>query len=337
MKRDRFNIQYLIKTRRHGEKVKDQEIALDIPPCLRASVRSLVIDRFGFQIALICCFIFIAGCGTKQPNPAPPHPSSATSPRIIALYGAHAENIAAMGGGSVLIAANDPALLPASLQSLPQIDLKQDPERFLALKPDLILIRPMLEAAHGPVLDRLKQAGIRIESLQAESLAELPEYWNSLGRFSGHTQDAARLVAAWQHTISLVKPISATRPGTYIIAMHARRKTFAPDSIPAGLLNLAGGKNLAADAKQSSGNIAEFGAERLAVLAPEITCLVVSVGRMNAVTRAEIENDPILKTSPAVKSGRILMIDETLLARPTPRLAEGLKILRSFLHPEEIP
>jgi iron complex transport system substrate-binding protein len=122
-----------------------------------------------------------------------------------------------------------------------------------------------------------------------------------------------------------------------MVAMHARRKTFAPDSIPAGLLTLAGGTNLAADAKQSSGNIAEYGAERLAVLAPQITCLVVSVGRMNAVTRAEIDSDPILKTSPAVKSGRVLLIDEALLARPTPRLAEGLKVLRSFLHPEEQP
>lgn len=337
MKRARFNNHSLTKTRMHGEKVKSQIHALDVPPCLSVSVKSLVIERFWFQLALVCCFIFIAGCGTKQPNPPSSHPFSATSPRIIALYGAHAENIAAMGGASSLIAANDPALLPAPLQSLPQIDLKQDPEHFLALKPDLILIRPMLEAVHGPVLDRLKQAGIRIESLQAESLTELPEYWNSLGRFSGHAQEAARLVAAWQHTLSLVKPISATKPGTYLVAMHARRKTFAPDSIPAGLLNLAGGRNLAADAKQSSGNIAEYGAERLAVLAPEITCLVVSVGRMNAVTRAEIESDSILKTSPAVKSGRILMIDETLLARPTPRLAEGLKVLRSFLHPEEIP
>jgi iron complex transport system substrate-binding protein len=291
------------------------------------------------SIAIFFLSFFLLGCGTKPSHPPTPKAPGIAPPvpRIIALYGAHAENLAAMGATTTLIAANDPALLPTLLQSLPQIDLKQDPERFLALKPDIILIRPMLEAAHGPVLDRLKQAGIRIESLQAESLAELPEYWNTLGHLCNRPLDSALMVATWQKTLAAQKPVSASKPGTYMVAMHARRKTFAPDSIPAGLLTLAGGTNLAADAKQSSGNIAEYGAERLAVLAPEISCLVVSVGRMNAVTRADIDSDPILKASPAVKTGRVVMIDEALLARPTPRLAEGLKVLRSFLHPEEQP
>ena len=54
MKQTRFNSHSLTETRRHGEKVKDQNTVLDVPPCLRASVRSLVVGRSLVPARLDC-------------------------------------------------------------------------------------------------------------------------------------------------------------------------------------------------------------------------------------------------------------------------------------------
>ena len=42
------------------------------------------------------------------------------------------------------------------------------------------------------------------------------------------------------------------------------------------------------------------------------------------------------KTIPAVKNGRLHLIDSDLLDRPSPRIMEGLEELAKVLHPEKI-
>ena len=53
---------------------------------------------------------------------------------------------------------------------------------------------------------------------------------------------------------------------------------------------------------------------------------------MGATANAQVAT--ALKNSPAVKNGRVYVIDGDLLTRPGPRLVDGLEQIARALHPE---
>jgi iron complex transport system substrate-binding protein len=55
---------------------------------------------------------------------------------------------------------------------------------------------------------------------------------------------------------------------------------------------------------------------------------------MNQVTREMIEGEPGFQAIKAVREGKISLIDEELVARPTMRLLEGIRQVRKMLYPE---
>ena len=55
----------------------------------------------------------------------------------------------------------------------------------------------------------------------------------------------------------------------------------------------------------------------------------------HAVSVEEIRAEPGFETIRAVQEGRVYLVDEKLVSRPTPALLEGMKTLRRLLYPEE--
>jgi iron complex transport system substrate-binding protein len=91
------------------------------------------------------------------------------------------------------------------------------------------------------------------------------------------------------------------------------------------LIRAAGGSNIAGDSPQP---FPTYSLERLVERAPE----VIIVGSHADVTPPlqPIEN---LKTVPAVRDKRIVLVDGDLLFRPGPRLPDGVEALGKALHP----
>ncbi len=63
----------------------------------------------------------------------------------------------------------------------PRFSYREDPEKFLAVHPDLVLVRPMIERSYPQFINKLKQAGITVISLQPNSIDEMFGYWQDLG------------------------------------------------------------------------------------------------------------------------------------------------------------
>ena len=59
-----------------------------------------------------------------------------------------------------------------------------DPERFLATRPDLVLIRPMIARGYPRLVQRMEQSGIRVVSLQPTTVDQLAGYWRFLGQLA---------------------------------------------------------------------------------------------------------------------------------------------------------
>lgn len=112
--------------------------------------------------------------------------------RIISLYSAHTENLVSLGASAQIIGISTSADYPLEILSKPRFSYREDPEKFIAARPDLVLVRPMIARSYPQLLGKLRQAGIRVISLQPTSVAEIFDYWRQLGALSGRKKKCRR-------------------------------------------------------------------------------------------------------------------------------------------------
>lgn len=255
--------------------------------------------------------------------------------RIISLYPAHTRNLIDMGAGKQIVAiGRSDHQLPDS----PTVSFRDDPERLLALSPDLVLIRPMISRAYPQLVHRLEQSGVRVVSLQPSAMDELFRYWQSLGQLSGHEKEVQKMIARFGQGLLDIKQQVETIPlkkrqRVYFESIHKKMKTFAPGSMAIFVLESAGGINVAVDAAQvRKTNIAAYGKEHILARANDIDVFLAQTGRMNPVTVEMIKDEPGFQVIKAVRENRIYLVDEKLVSRPTMGLLEGIKVVHNILY-----
>ena len=269
-----------------------------------------------------------------QPGPA----QTKAYDRIISLYGAHTENLFSLGAGAQVIGVSPHESFPPEALAKAVFSYHDDPEKFLAARPDLVLIRPMIARGYGSLIRRLQQNGIRVVSLQPDSAATMFAYWQTLGDLTGRQAQARDMVRVFKQAAADIRARTADidpRKKVYFEAIHRRMKTFAPQAMAIYVLETAGGVNVAADARGVRGtNIAAYGKERILSHADQIDAYIAQHGVMNPITRAQIEGEPGYQAIAAVREGQILIVDEMIVSRPTMRLLEGMQVIGAFLYPQ---
>jgi len=284
---------------------------------------------------LISVFLWAQTAGAAQITDASGRVISFEKPftRIISLYSAHTENLLAMGVDEALIGASK----TDEGTNLPRFSYHDGTERFLAARPDLVLIRPMIERGYGRLVASLEARGITVVSLQPATVDEMMDYWVTLGQLSGRETEAQAMVSTFENETHRIKGLTDTigeRKKVFFEAMHGKLRTFSKESMAAWALGLAGGVNIAEDAVPSKGsNIAIYGKERLLAKGPTIDVYLVQQGRMNRVSIEEIKKEPGFSLIRAVREGEIHFVDEALVSRPTPALLEGVRSIGRILYP----
>ena len=311
---------------------------------------SKIVTRYGCScifFSLLCLF-FLPALGMANAEKTVTDNSGqtikVTTPftRIISLYSAHTENLCSLGAKDLLVGISRSDDYPASINGKPRFSYREDPEKFIALQPDLVLVRPMIERSYPQFINKLKQAGITVVSLQPNSVEEMFSYWEKLGILTGHEAQAREMITIFQSRLKLVrdslKSVKADqRPLVYFESIHKKMKTFAPESIGAFVLDQAGAINIAVDAKQvRNTNIAFYGKEQLLSRGPEIDFFLAQHGRMNPVEIATIINEPGFGAIKAVRNGQVYLIDEALVSRPTLRILDGIEELNALFYPEKV-
>ncbi len=260
--------------------------------------------------------------------------------RIISLYSAHTENLCSLGGKALLVGIGSGDDYPPTIHHKPSLSYRDDPEKFIALRPDLVLIRPMIERSYPEFIKKLRNAGISVFSLQPNTIEEIFSYWRTLGTLAGREQEAEAMISAFTARLAKIAKRLETikpedRPKVYFESIHSKSKTFALDSIAAYVLEQAGGNNLATDAEQvRETNIATYGKERLLSRGEEIDIFVAQQGKMNPVDDKIIREEPGYQAIRAVREGKIILIAEALVSRPTLRILDGIEQLNLALYPQ---
>jgi iron complex transport system substrate-binding protein len=262
---------------------------------------------------------------------------SAPFQRIISLYGAHTENLFAMGAGSQLIGVTSHEDWPAEARQKPVHSYHDDPEKFLAARPDLVLVRPMIDRGYGRLLTRLEANGIAVVSLQPSNIDQMFVYWTILGRLAGRPSQARQMIERFQRTVGRMRQRTASIPDkkrVYFEAIHDRMRTFTPTAMAIFALETAGGVNVAHDAVPRRGtNIADYGKERILARGDEIDVYLAQTGPMNRPTLGMLKAEPGYHLIRAVRQDRIYFIDEKLVSRPTLRMLNGMCRMIQILYP----
>lgn len=257
--------------------------------------------------------------------------------RIISLYPAHTANLVHLGLEKNIVAVGSGDTL---LGQRPALRFQDDPERLLALKPDLVLIRPMISRSYPNLVSILEKNGVHVVSLQPVSQEELFDYWLALGKLGGAEEKAREMVATFQTRLTELRadldnlPMEK-RKRVYFESIHRQMKTFSPGSMAIFALETAGGINVAADAAQvRNTNIAAYGKERILSKAQEIDIFLAQNGRMNPVSVADIMREPGFEVIKAVQKNQVFLVDEAMVSRPTMDLLKGIVFIRSLLYPD---
>ena len=258
--------------------------------------------------------------------------------RIISLYGAHTENLFSLGLDKEIIGVSRNEVYPEKARTKPVFSYHEDPEKFLAAQPDLVLIRPMIDRGYPKLIRRLEASGITVLSFQPSTVEEMFEYWKTLGILTGRQERAGEMIEYFKREVRKFQRLTAgisIKKRVYFEAIHSKMKTFSPHAMPMFALETAGGLNVANDAVPVRGtNIAAYGKERILARSQEIDVYLAQKGVMNNPTVSLIQNEPGFQIIKAVKSNQIFLIDEMKVSRPTLRLIEGIGHIGTVLYPD---
>lgn len=244
--------------------------------------------------------------------------------RIISLYPGHTDNVAALGAGAKLIGISEndrEGILPG----VPRFSMKAGPEALLALRPDLVLTRTLADSQNPELKKVLERAGVRVEVIDPPKWEDFEDYLRKIAELAGTSPDeaVAELAKARAEISDAAAKMSRGRkPLVFVEATARELHTCSPDSWAAHLVELAGGRNAAAEAKplRAGSSIAPWGLERvLKTINSGLDVYLVQQGPMNATDEASLRSRP---WSRALENVKTAVVPEYLLSRPS---LSGLK------------
>jgi len=288
--------------------------------------------------AVLLCLARVSMAQTVVDHQGRTHEFTQPFKRIISLYGAHTENLFYLGAEAQIIGVSINDTYPAQVKTKQKFSYHDDPEKFLAVRPDLVLIRPMIENGYPGFVRQLQTYGITVISFQPAVIEDVYGYWLSLGKLTGKTREAEILVSRFKKNILKIQKKTAgitPKKRVYFQAIHRKMRTFTSGAMPIFALETAGGINLASDAKSSRNtNVAIYGKERILSKAGEIDVFLAQKGIMNPIRKSDIIDEPGFQIIKAVKEDQVYLIDESMVSRPVPRLYQGILTIGKMLYPD---
>jgi iron complex transport system substrate-binding protein len=204
-----------------------------------------------------------------------------------------------------------------------------DFEKITSLKPDLIIATGAGNTRE--MVDRLEKLGFQTYAIYPKNFNDILKSIGHIGEVVNREKEARGIIEGLrkrcQRVIELTKGLP--RPKVFIQIGDAPIVTVGKGSFADDLIRLAGGENIAGKEKEV---YPRFGMEEILKRSPEV--IVISSMNPKGDYQKILEEWNRWKTIPAVKNGRIHLIDSDLLDRPSPRIIDGLEELARVLHPE---
>lgn len=322
-------------------------------------------------LAILAALLITAGCTPATPSSAPtattaavatalttPAPTATATPapafpvtitddegtgflisaeprRIVSLTPATTETLYAIGAGDRVVGkvediANGGEGFPPEAKDVPVVATFAgvDIEKIVALTPDLV-ISGGAGLTQGDAVTKLRAAGIMVVVSYPTTVAKGIEGIRMLGKAVGLTDAATTLADDVQGRIDRLRLLAAAAATTprvfYEIDVTGGIFTPPVDSIYGEMFKLA-------NAEQIGGNASyQISLEQLVSADPEVILLGDSA---YGVTADAVKARAGWGGMTAVQEDRIVAVDDIVITRPGPRIADGLEALIRAIHPD---
>ncbi|MEL7941168.1 heme/hemin ABC transporter substrate-binding protein [Pseudomonas delhiensis] len=258
--------------------------------------------------------------------------------RWVSAGGSLSEWVVALGGEPRLVGVDTTSLHPASLKALPKIGYQRQlaAEGILALKPDILLGSE--EMGPPPVLQQLRAAGVRIETLSAKADEQtVHDNLLRLGELLGTPEQAGKVAADFQARLAAQQAwvskaqAGQAAPGVLLLIGNAGGSLLVAGQDTAGdwMIQHAGGRNLA-----SHKGYKALSGEALTALDPQVVVLADRSLDGDKAREALIRQNPGLAATRAAREAHVLLLDPTLLVGGLgPRIPDALASLSQAFYP----
>ena len=252
--------------------------------------------------------------------------------RIVSLAPNITEILFSLGLDDEIVGVSIHCNFPVKAKTKVQVGsyIRLDFEKIVSLSPDVIIATGAGNTRD--TVDRLGQLGFSTYVIYPKNFGDILKNIVHIGQVVNREEDARGIVEGMrkrsQRVIELTKGLP--RPKVFIQIGEAPMVTVGKGSFADDLIRLAGGENIA---EKEKGVYPRFGMEEILKRSPEV--IVISSMNPEGDYQTILKGWSRWKTLPAVKHGRVHIIDSDLIDRPSPRIIDGLEELARILHPEK--
>jgi len=251
--------------------------------------------------------------------------------RIVSLTPATTEELFALGEGSRLVGDTDSDDYPVAAKSLPHVATFQGVimEQLVAAQPDLVIAGGDGFTQPADVA-RIRALGIPVVVIYAATVPAVLTDLRLVGEVAGALPAAAAMTDAMQTRMDAISALAAAEPTHpsvfYEIGVGPDIYAPAQDSFVADMVTRAGGVPVTTGDPDSY----TIALEKLVLADPQ----VIVLGDYDyGTTVADVLKRPGWEHLTAVVDGAVRPVDDTIVTRPGPRLADGLAALALAIDP----
>jgi iron complex transport system substrate-binding protein len=250
--------------------------------------------------------------------------------RIVSMAPNHTEILYALGLGDKVVGVTEYCNSPPEAQEKPKVGgfSNIDLEQVVGLNPDLVLGTSIHAQSVGPAL---AERGLKVVLIDPETVEDVLEKIVLVGKVAGREETAIALADELRGRIeaTMARVQKAEHKPRVYWELSNDLYTAGPGSFIEDLITRAGGINIAADAQ---GQWPQLNLEALILADPEV---IVLADHPYGETAEGVKARPGWADISAVRNDRIVeILDDNLVSRPGPRMAEALEFVAKALHPE---
>jgi iron complex transport system substrate-binding protein len=262
--------------------------------------------------------LIVAIVACDRPSPTP---HTGESPRIVTLAPSATEVVAALGATPLLVGVDAYSTYPPEVQALPKVGsfLQPNIEVIVKLHPTLVVV----DDIHGATGRALGDAGIQTVACSFHALPDVKRALKTIGERIDRVPQAEAAVAGIDGALDAA---AAARPTRHprVLAIIDREAgglgnlvAVGPGSWVDELLAVVGGDNVLA---ASGIRYPKISLEEVLRAQPEVILDLSYAGKAGITPWQAID-------VPAVKTGKVVAMDQPYLVAPSPRVKDALDAL----------
>jgi iron complex transport system substrate-binding protein len=254
----------------------------------------------------------------------------ASPARIVSLVPSVTEIVFTIGAQDRLAGVTDFCDFPAAARRKPRVGGMIAPslESIVALQPDLVVATT--EGNRHETFDQLAALKIPVYLVNPTTVEGVLDLVARLGRLTDRAAAADRLVGQLRERMQAVSARVAGRPRPRVLYVLWPEPLIVPGhgALVSELIALAGGNSVTAD---GGTGYPRYSMEAALARNPEVIFLASHDATRSPLVRSRWER---FTQVPAIRSGRLHVVDGNLMHRYGPRIVDGLEVLARLIHPE---